>query len=51
MKVIGIGTKKHQILHCCPTDLFISKFDGAIKKKEPKRTATDAKRPHQKPIR
>jgi hypothetical protein len=51
MKVVD-WNKKHQIRSLLPvTDLFIEVLDGAIKKKEPKeRTATDAKRAHQKTL-
>jgi hypothetical protein len=45
-----LANKKHQIRSLLPvTDLFIEVLDGAIKERTKKRTATDAKRPHQKP--
>ncbi|MFV8352119.1 NYN domain-containing protein [Flavobacterium sp. XS1P32] len=46
MKVIGIGEQKtpNSFIVACDRFVYIEVLDGAIKKKEPKRTATDAKK-------
>lgn len=46
MKVIGIGEQKtpNSFIVACDRFIYIEVLDGAIKKKLPKRTATDAKK-------
>jgi hypothetical protein len=46
MKVIGIGEQKtpNSFIVACDRFVYIEVLDGAIKKKEPKRTATDPKK-------
>ncbi|CAH0335246.1 NYN domain-containing protein [Flavobacterium sp. SOK18b] len=52
MKVIGIGEQKtpNSFIVACDRFVYIEVLDGAIKKKEPKRTATDPKKPSPKSL-
>lgn len=51
MKVIGIGEKKtpSAFIVACDRFIYIEVLDGAIKKKEPKPTASDSKKAVEKP--
>jgi uncharacterized LabA/DUF88 family protein len=51
MKVIGIGEKKtpSAFIVACDRFIYIEVLDGAIKKKNPKTTALDSKKPVEKP--
>ncbi|KIA98796.1 MULTISPECIES: NYN domain-containing protein [unclassified Flavobacterium] len=51
MKVIGIGEKKtpSAFIVACDRFIYIEVLDGAIKKKEPKPTTSDSKKPVEKP--
>jgi uncharacterized LabA/DUF88 family protein len=52
MKVIGIGEQKtpNSFIVACDRFIYIEVLDGAIKKKLPKPTATDAKKPAPKSL-